>query len=362
MVTRFRSPIVIEPFKFTWFDVDLPDPSPHEAIFRIKSCLICGSDLHVYKGLHPFAPLPACCGHEVAAEVTELGSEVTGLKKGDRVYICGNGSDPIPCGQCFSCVRGETSKCLNPHVPTNFYIGGKKVARFPSGFGEYTIGHEGSAYKLPDNISYYEAATITDLAYVIGVVRRSKAKLGDSAVILGAGPIGLRALEVVKAAGIYPVIVSEPVAYRAQMASELGADYVINPLKEDATGRIIEISDGSGVDFVYDTVGNADVTNQGLAMLKTGVGGCGTLCLMGLFEDPKLKISVTDLMHRAGRIVAEWGISIRKDVNEAIAMISQRKVHISKWITHKFPEDMANEAMMMLIEKKENAIGVEIIH
>lgn len=247
-------------------------------------------------------------------------------------------------------------------MPTNFYIGGKGVARFPSGFGEYTIGHEGSTYKLPDNISYYEAATITDLAYVIGVVRRSKAKLGDSVVILGAGPIGLRALEVVKAAGIYPVIVSEPEDYRAKMALELGADYIINPLKEDVIRKVMEISGGFGVNFVYDTVGNADVTNQGLAMLKIGVGGTGVLCLMGLYENSKLTINVSDLMHRAGKIVSEWGFSIRKDVNEAITMISQHKVHISKWITHKFPENMANEAMMMLIEKKENAIGVEIIH
>jgi len=166
------------------------------------------------------------------------------------------------------------------------------------------------------------------LAYVIGAVRRSKAKLGDSAVILGVGPIGLHALEVVKAAGIYPVIVSEPVDYWAKMALELGADYIINPLKEDVVGRVLEISGGSGVNVVYDTVGNADVTNQGLAMLKIGVGGTVTLCLMGLYENPKLTINVSDLMHRAGKIVSEWGVSIRDDVNEAIMMISQQSACI----------------------------------
>ena len=362
MVTRFRSPIVNEPYKFTWFDVELPDPGPHEAIFRAKACLICGSDLHVYKGLHPFAPLPACCGHEMAAEVAEIGSEVTGLKRGDRVYVYGIGADPIPCGQCFNCVRGDSSKCLNPHTPVSFRIGGRRVARFPSGFGEYTIGHEGSAYVLPDNISYYEAATVTDLAYVIGVVRRSGVKLGDSAVILGAGPIGLRALEVVKAAGVYPVIVSDPVDYRAQMASQLGADYVIDPSKEDPVRRVLEISGGAGVDFVFDAVGNADVTNQGLAMMKTDVEGRGTLCLMGLFEKTKLTMDVSDLMHRAGRIVAEWGISMKPDIDAAVSMIGQHKVNVLKWITHKLREDQIDEAMMMLIEKKEKAIGVEIVH
>jgi len=363
MGIKFRSPIVVEPYKFTWFDVELPDPGPNEAIFRIKACLVCGSDLHVYKGLHPFAPLPACCGHEVAAEVVEAGSDVTSLKVGDRVYVAGAGSRLIPCGQCFNCTRGDIARCTNPRIPTSFKVGGKPVARFPSGFGEYSIGHEGYAYKIPDNVSYYEAAVTTDLAYVAGVVRRSGAKFGDSAVILGAGPIGLRTLEVARLAGISPIIVSEPVDYRLEKARELGADEVINPAKEDAIKRVMELTDGAGVDFVYDTSGNARATNQGLAMLKTRIGGVGTLCLMGLFENPDFTFNVSALMRKAGRIVAEWGISEGpKNIEDALAMMGQGKVHPLKWITHKFPEDRADEAMMMLIEKKDNAIGVEIVH
>ena len=364
MGVKFSSPIVVEPYKFTWFDVELPDPGPYEAIFRNRACLVCGSDVHVYKGLHPFAPLPACCGHEVAADVVEVGSKVTTLKAGDRVYVAGAGARPIPCGQCLNCLRGDTTICRNPHVPTSFKVGGKKVARFPSGFGEYNIGHEGYAFKIPDNVSYYEAAVITDLAYVIGVVKRSEAKIGDSAVIIGAGPIGLRTLEVAKLVGISPIIVSETVDYRLECAKELGADEVVCPAKEDPVKRVMELTDGAGVDIVYDTAGNAVATNQGLKMLKTKIGGAGTLCLMGLFEHPELTFNVSDLMHKAGKLVAEWGVRTdwRKNVEDALAMIRQHKLHILKWITHKLPENRANEAMMMLIEKRDNAIGVEIIH
>ena len=364
MGVKFKSPIVVEPYKLTWFDVELPDPGPHEAIFRNRACLICGSDLHVYKGLHPFAPLPACCGHEVAADVVEIGSEVTTLRAGDRVYVSGAGATPIPCGRCFNCVRGDPSRCSDPHTPVSFKVGGRGVARFPSGLGEYTVGHEGYAFKIPDGVSYYEAAVTTDMAYVIGVVKRSGAKIGGSAVIIGAGPIGLRTLEVAKLAGVSQLIVSEPVDYRLECARALGADEVVDPSKDDPVERVMEFTDGAGVDVVYDTAGDARATNQGLEMLKTKRGGAGTLCLMGLFERPGLTLNVSDLMRKAGRIVAEWGISAdwRKNVEDALALMRQRKLHVLKWITHKLPESRADEAMMMLIEKREKAVGVEIVH
>lgn len=189
MFVQLRSPIVLEPYKFTWVDVELPDPGPHEAIFRNRACLIFGSDLHVYKGLHPFAPLPACCGNEVAADVVEVGNKVTSIEAGDKVYVAGVGANPVPCNHCLNCVKGDTTTCVNPHIPISFDVGGKRVARFPSGYGEYIIGHEGNAFKLLESMSYYEAAITTDLAYVIGVVKRSGTRIGDSAVILGAGPI-----------------------------------------------------------------------------------------------------------------------------------------------------------------------------
>jgi L-iditol 2-dehydrogenase len=363
----FKTPIVVEPYKFTWFDVEFPDPGPYEAIYHIKACLICGSDLHVYKGLHPMVSLPACCGHEVAAEVIEVGSKVTTLNVGDRVFISGRRA--ISCGECVNCMRGYTTRCENQRMVTSFKVNGQTVARFPSGFGEYTINNVGGAYKIPDNVSYYEAASTTDVAYVTGVVLRSGGGIGDSAAIIGAGPLGLRTLEVAKVAGISPIIVSEPLTYRRNMAKELGADEVINPLEEDAVERMMDLTDGDGVDFVYDTAGNVKATNQGLNMLKTKRGGAGTLYLMGLYEPPHdhLTFNLSALMRKAGRISAEWGVyASARDwpniVENALNMMSRDQLHILKWITHKIPEKRADEAMMLLIEKRENAIGVEIIH
>ncbi|MCW4048866.1 MAG: zinc-binding dehydrogenase [Candidatus Bathyarchaeota archaeon] len=363
MPTRFSSPIVVRPYELSWFDVELPDPEPYDVVFRNRACLICGSDLHLYKGLHPFAPLPACCGHEVAADVVEVGSKVSTLVEGDRVYISGTGANLVPCGECIQCVRGEASRCENRKAPISFSVDGKPVSRFPSGFGEYTYGHEAYAFKLPDNVSYYEAAVTTDLAYVIGVVRRSGAGIGHVAAILGAGPIGLRTLEVARLAGISKIIVSEPVDYRRDCAEELGADFLIDPKMTDAVDEVLAATNGKGVDYVFDTSGSLAATRQGLKILKRGVGGLGMLVLMGLYEEPSLTVNLSELMYKAGKIVAEWGIreGRTQNIHDALHMLAEEKLSIMKWITHRLPEDKAVEAMEMLINKTEQAIGVEIV-
>ena len=363
MSKHFRSPIVVEPFSFSWFDVEIPDPGPHEAVFRNRACLICGSDLHVYKGLHPMAPLPCCTGHEIAAEVVEVGSAVTEISVGDRVHV--SGRYPFPCGQCYHCARGDSRRCVNPHDPLRFEVGGKRVGRFPSGFGEYTMGPAGRTSPIPDNVSNEEAAVTTDLAYVTGVVKRSGAGVGHSAVVIGAGPVGLRTLEAARIAGISPLYVSEPQDYRRLTAEVLGADQVLNPLVGDPVEMVMDLTGGVGVDVVYDTAGNVPATRQGLDMLDTSIGRPATLCLMGLYEHPhdELTFNASDMMRKAGRIHAEWGVrSGGGGAGLALDMMSQGKVHALEWITHRFPEERADEAMMLLIEKRDEAIGVLIVH
>ena len=254
---------------------------------------------------------------------------------------------------------------MNSSSSISIKIGRKVVSRFPSGFGEYSINHEARAYRIPDNVSFYEAATTTDVSYVTGVVKRSGAGIGNNALVIGAGPVGLRTLEVAKAAGVSPIIVSEPIGYRLAKAKELGAEAIVNPLEEDPVEQVMELTDGSGVDIVYDTAGNLNATKQGLEMLKTRIGGAGRLYLMGLYEAPhdNLTFNISDLMHKAGAISAEWGRGSNPEIIQAsLNMMSEGKLNILKWITHKMPENRADEAMLMLIEKRENAIGVEIVH
>jgi threonine dehydrogenase-like Zn-dependent dehydrogenase len=195
-------------------------------------------------------------------------------------------------------------------------------------------------------------------------VKRSRAKVGDSAVVLGAGPIGLRTVEAARLAGITPIIISEPVDYRLECARDLGAGELINPAEEDAVARVMELTDGEGVDYVFDTTGSARATAQGVEMLNTRFGGMGTLVLMGLYENPKLTIDASVLMRKAGKIVAEWGVrsTRRENIEDALRLMGAGRLNVSRWITHQLSESQAEEGMSMLIEKREGAIGVEIVH
>ena len=152
--------------------------------------------------------------------------------------------------------------------------------------------------------------------------------------------------------------------YRLECARDLGAGELINPVDEDAVARVMDLTDGEGVDYVFDTTGSARATAQGVEMLNTRFGGMGTLVLMGLYENPELIIDTSVLMRKAGRIVAEWGVrsTRRENIEDALRLMGEGRLNVSRWITHQLPESRAEEAMSMLIEKREGAIGVEIIH
>lgn len=349
-----RTPIVVEPYTFSWIDVELPDLRPHDVLLRVRACSICGSDLHVYKGLHPYAPLPACTGHELAGDVFEVGSAVTRVKPGDRVAMLGGGGS---CGECFYCMRGDFSHCLNPST-WKYRLAGREVARFPSGFTEYVPGREDRAFKIPDHVSYEEASCMEPLAVTVHAVKRSGVRLGDSAAILGAGPIGLMLLQAARSAGFTKIIVSETVEYRRRLARELGADEVIDPIKEEPVGKVMELTGGLGVDVAFECVGIEATVQQSLGVLKKG----GTSVVMGIFENPRLTIDIAKTMSKEGTITTIWGAEFPRDYENALALIGTGRVNIARMITHRFPEDRADEAMRLLLDKSQNATKVLIVH
>lgn len=131
----------------------------------------------------------------------------------------------------------------------------------------------------------------------------------------------------------------------------------------DPIEEVMNATKKEGVNFVFDTTGNLNATIQGLKMLKSGMGGCGTLILMGLYEDPNIQFNISELMFKAGKIITEWGIRVGRNSNikDALQIMADKKINILKWITHKLPEAKTKEALNMLINKEDKAIGVEIV-
>jgi (R,R)-butanediol dehydrogenase/meso-butanediol dehydrogenase/diacetyl reductase len=232
--------------------VDEPVVAPGTVKLRIEWAGVCGSDLHFYTG-GPSVPAeqehplfheqgPHIMGHEFSGTVTELGDGVTGLSIGDLVAVRPNVWD----GTCEACLRGEPNLCDNRG--NIGYDGGG------GGFSEFVVAPQENVYKLPPSFDAKLGALVESLTVAWRPVRKSGAKKGTTALVIGAGPIGLGLLLCLKAVGVEQIIVSEPGASRAALAKKLGAD-VINPMTTDVAKYAIEATGGKGVDVAFDASG-----------------------------------------------------------------------------------------------------------
>ncbi|MDD4877119.1 MAG: zinc-binding dehydrogenase [Dehalococcoidales bacterium] len=262
---------------------DIPKPQVRTGtlLLKTKCCSICGSDLEYVDGsfewrgtageLHAGAIL----GHEFCAEVTEIGEGVEGWSIGDRATL---GGVRQGCGQCYYCRRRLFHLCM----------GGRKRALFynettPGGYGskfgamtEYFVRPPSSLQKVPDNVSDAEAALVEPLSNGVGAARAAELKPGDSAVIIGAGKIGLGAMLAAKVAGASPVIVVDMVKSRLDKALEMGADAVINAKEVDVISKVVNLTE-EGPDAVIICVRDGEVLNQAIDIVRRG----GIIVLVG---------------------------------------------------------------------------------
>lgn len=245
-------------------DVETPRPEPGEVVIKVSYCGICGSDLSSFAS---GAATGAIMGHEPSGVIAEIGEGVSNWTVGQRVT-------PIPynpCWQCYECVHGTPHMCRNTAV-----IGSP---RLPGAFAEYLKVKASQLYATPDEITDQEAALNEPLAVSLHAVLLSQLKIGDSVVIIGAGPIGLMAIHCAKLAGAKGIYVAQRSEPRASMAKQIGADIVMNPEKEDFRRRVRQET-GIGADICLECVGSAEtfqlairtVRAQGRVVLVAGGG------------------------------------------------------------------------------------------
>jgi len=235
---------------------------------KVEFAGICGSDMHEYVGgAYPFRTQPVL-GHEFAGVVVEVADGVIHTKVGDRVAV----KPPIPCGKCDNCKRGYSNLCKKCQS-YGYTISG--------GFAEYAVVREENVYQLPDNMSLELGALVEPTAVAVHAVRQSQLKLGDTAAIFGAGPIGLLVLQAVKAAGASEIFIVEVSDERRQKALELGATYVINPIETDAATFIREKTNG-GVEVAYDAAGVQATFTSGVNSVHPG----GEFKIVSVWERP----------------------------------------------------------------------------
>ena len=234
-------------------DIPIPDPLPQEILIKVKYSAICGTDVHAF--LYDIAPPGSVLGHEFSGVISAIGKDVKDWEIGDRVI--GGGGSPPP----------GFEQPLRKQEQYNYRLEGFTNTR-KRGYAEYTVLNHWEPLEIPGNVTDLEACLTEPCSVAVRAVRLSNQRLGDTVVVLGAGPIGLLCLQAAKAAGAGKIIVSEPSETRRMVASELGADAVINPLREDVYASVMSLTESVGPDVVYECAAAQPTLDDALNMVR----------------------------------------------------------------------------------------------
>ena len=250
-------------------EVPSPVAGPQEVLVRVEACGICGSDVHGYDGSSGRRIPPIIMGHEAAGVVAAVGEDVRGFEPGDRVTF----DSTVYCGRCDYCLRGQVNLCDNRQV-VGVSCGDYKRE---GAFAEYVRVPGHIVYKLPETLSFAEAAMLEAVSVALHAVRVSGLRGGERALVVGAGMIGLLTLQAAKAAGCSQVMIADVDATRLKLAREVAADVAIHASGAELVSQVLERTDGRGVDVVFEAVGR----NETVAVAIDAVRKGGTVTLIG---------------------------------------------------------------------------------
>jgi threonine dehydrogenase-like Zn-dependent dehydrogenase len=303
-------------------EVPDPTPGPGEVIVESSFGGICGTDVHIYRGeFHSRVRFPAIQGHEFGGVVVELGRDVSGWARGDRVAV-----DPIlPCHACPACLRGQLSCCRSLRL-----LG----VDDDGGFGRLVAVPQGNLYRLPDDMPMEYAPLVETFALGHHVLDRGRVQPGETVAILGAGKLGLSVLDVLcHGASPATTVVSDLQPFRLEVARRLGADVTVDLTREDPAARVLEATGGAGVDCVIECVGHYHLAEgqepplaQAVKMIRHG----GRIVTAGLGEQ-LTAVHFKTLVLKEAQIIAS-----RVTLGEfarAIRLLAKRRLHPELLVT-----------------------------
>lgn len=328
-----KAAVLFEANKLEITDIDKPVADEGELVIRVKSAALCGTDSRIVTGKKTKGVrFPSVIGHEFAGEVVDVGKGVTQFKVSDRIAV-----DPVvPCRSCVYCRSGKENVCKNRQA-----IG----YEFNGAFAEYlkvpAIALEaGNVFKIPDSVSFDAAALAEPLACCINGQKNVGIELGDTVVVIGAGPIGLIHIILAKLSGASNVIVSELSENRREAALAIGADHAIDSSKQNLKDFVMSETDGVGADVVIMAIGIPSLVNYAFELLRKG--GRANL-FAGFSKDDMSSIDV-NLIHYNELIITGASALSREGYRTALSLISSGQVDVEKLITHRLSLDEINDA------------------
>jgi len=318
-------------------DVPAPEIGPTDILVRVMAGSLCGSDVHVYEWTpsYYFMSLPVILGHEFSGQVEEIGSEVHHVQVGDRVSAL----PVMACGSCPNCRTGRSSACTGRLSP------GMMTDGFFAEYGRLTTAAD--IFKLPDEVSYETAALLEPFAVSLNAVDNSGFKIGQKVAVLGPGPIGLFALQILRAAGAARIMMvgAQGDEKRLETAERLGADMTVNIASEDPVKRVREIAP-RGLDIVYEATGNPSSVEQALAMVHGG----GRVILIGIHSGPAT-FDPTPFVRRSKSIIGSYTYTV-ETWERAMELFSSGKIDPTAVITHRLPLEAADEGFRLAVSKQ----------
>lgn len=303
-------------------DVPRPTPGPSEVLIQVAACGICGSDVHGYDGSSGRRIPPIVMGHEAAGTVAELGEGVTKLALGDRVTF----DSTISCGECRYCLRGEINLCNRRQV-LGVSCGDYRRA---GAFAEFVIVPERVVYRLPASLSFIEAAMLEAVAVALHAAALSNCTSQDTALVIGSGMIGSLTLQALRAAGCSRVFVADVDESRLKLATQLGAAGTLHASGADLVSKIMQVTNGIGVDLAVDAVGiSSTVTTAAESVCKGG-----RVTLVGNIS-PEVTVPLQKVVSRQIRLQGSCASS--GEYPQAIELVARGRIQVKPLISATSP-------------------------
>lgn len=309
--------VMTAPHTIIFREIDTPTPGDQEVLVKIMRIGVCGSDIHVYHGTHPFTDYPITQGHEVSGQIVALGAKVTGLEVGQKVTI----EPQVFCGHCHPCTHGKYNLCEELKV-MGFQTTGTA--------SEYFAVDQSKITPIPQEMSYDEGAMLEPLAVTVHAAKRFSELQGAKVAILGCGPIGILLAQSCKALGAQSVLITDISDYRLELAKSVGADHVVNTAKTDFGKAMVDAFGPDKADVIYDCAGNDITMGQAISCARKG----STIILVAVFgkmatvdlavlNDHELDLNTT-MMYR------------HEDYVDAIRLVNEGKIQLKPLMTQHF--------------------------
>lgn len=345
-----KAAVFVERGRIVLEERPVPEIGPNDALVRVTTTTICGTDVHILKGEYP-VDKGRIIGHEPVGTIAELGAGVTGYAVGQRVIV----GAITPCGQCNACLGGQRSQC-----------GGKAMGGWR--FGNTIDGCQAEYLRVPfamanlcpvpDGLTDEQVLMCPDIMSTgFSGAESGEVRMGDVVAVFAQGPIGLCATAGARLRGATTIIAVDGIAGRLAMSKRLGADVTINYNERDPVEAILELTGGRGVDVAIEALGTQPTFESCLRVLRPG----GVLSSLGVYSG-KLSLPVDAFAAGLGdhRIVTTLCPGGKERMRRLVATVAAGRVDLAAMVTHRFSLDRIEEAYDLFANQRDGVLKVAI--